>query len=433
MVRPLVPVFALALTTTGLAGCSSGTPTGSASAPASAGAVTDATIKVLVNVTPTLTQSFWKQQVALFEKQYPGVRVTLENSGGQDLDTYFSSLVSAGNAPDVTEGLGGIANLAHDGVLAAYPKASWITSQADWRNQTVGGDIYAPAAALQANSLVFYNTADFARAGITSPPTSMAQLQTDVTRLKTAGITPFQSGSQFVTGAQLASFVDPSLFQQSPSWFAQRNAQKVTFADSYWKTMLDTYQGWVRAGDFAPGTLSTPFAQSETDFLKGDAAMYVMGSYVTPTIDATPHTFTAGVFPVPTQSGKPALAVSSTLSFEIMRKSPHYSDDVAFAMFMETDKTAVSNFLRADGDYSAGTPPITYPQSALSEKIQKIVEGDTTLTACCTGSGDNSAPEELDNEISSQVQALFTSSEGPTQIAGTLDQWWADQQHGAAG
>jgi multiple sugar transport system substrate-binding protein/raffinose/stachyose/melibiose transport system substrate-binding protein len=415
----------------GLTACSSGSGTSESAAPVSAGSVTSATIKVLVNVTPTLTQSFWTQQVARFEKQYPGVKVTLENQGGEDLDTYFSSLMSAGNAPDVAEGLGGIANLAHDGVLAAYPKASWITSQADWSQQTVNGGIYAPSAAVQAQSLVFYNKQDFAKAGISSAPTTMAALQADVNKLKSKGITPLQGGSQFVTGAQLSSLVTPTLFGQDPSWFAQRSASKVTFAKSYWNTMLTTYEQWVHGHDFAPGALSTPYAQSETDFLKGNAAMYVMGSYVTPTIDSTPHSFTAGVFAVPTQSGKPALAVAPTLSFEIMKNSAHYADDVAFAKFMETNGAAVGNFLKTDGDYSAVTPPITYPQSALSGQIQKIVDSGTTLTPCCTGSGSNSAPAELGNELTQQVQALFTGSESPTQIVSTLDSWWTRQQGGA--
>ncbi|HLH58453.1 MAG TPA: extracellular solute-binding protein [Streptosporangiaceae bacterium] len=415
----------------GLAACSSGTGTPGSSAPAAAGAVTSATIKVLVNVTPTLTQSFWNNQARLFEKQYPKVTVKLENQGGEDLDTYFSSLVSAGNAPDVAEGLGGIGTLAHDGVLAAYPKASWITSEADWQEQTVNGTIYAPSAALQAQSIVFYNKNDFTKAGISSAPTTMAALKTDVARLKAKGIAPFQAGSQFVTGAQLSSLVAPTLFQQNPSWFAQRNSNKVTFGNSYWKTMLATYQGWVRNKDFAPGALSTPYAQSETDFLKGQAAMYVMGSYVTPTIDSTPHSFGVGVFAVPTQSGKPALAVAPTLNFEIMKSSPHYADDLAFAKFMETNSTAVRNFIKADGDYSAVTPPITYPQSALSTQIQKIVDSGVTLTPCCTGSGSNSASQEFGNELTQQVQALFTGSENPAQIASTLDTWWSRQ--GGAG
>src|SRR5262249_17366760 len=178
-VAPLA-VMAVAALTAG-AGSSGSGGAGSASAPASAGAVTSATIKVLVNATPTLTQSFWNQQVHLFEQQYPKVKVTLENQGGQDLNTYFSTLMSSGNAPDVAEGLGGISTLVKDGVLATFPKESWITSEASWQQQTVNGGIYAPAAGLQAQSLVFYNKQDFAKAGIAGPPTTMAELQADVT------------------------------------------------------------------------------------------------------------------------------------------------------------------------------------------------------------------------------------------------------------
>jgi ABC-type glycerol-3-phosphate transport system substrate-binding protein len=423
--RALAGVCLAAAAVLTAAGCSSGN-TG-ASAP-QAGSVSPATIKVLVNVTPTLTTSFWSSEVAQFEKKYPGVKVTLENQGGEDLDTYFSSLVSSGNAPDVAEGLTGVATLVQDGVLAAFPKDSWITSQSAWQSQTVDGQIYAPSAALQADSLIYYNENDFTKAGISAPPTSMAQLASDVTALKSKGITPFQSGSQFVTGTQLEFLVDPTLFEQSPTWFTKRNANKVTFASSYWQTMLTTYEGWVHDGDFAPGTLSTPYAQSETDFLKGSAAMYVLGDFVTPTIDSTPHSFTAGVFAVPTASGKPALAVAPTYDFSIMKNSPHYADDLAFVKFMETDPTVAENFLRADGDYSAYTPPVTYPQSSLSEQIQKLVDSGVTLTPCCTGSGDNSAPTEFSDELTSEVQALFTGSSTPAQIASALDSWWAREQ-----
>jgi multiple sugar transport system substrate-binding protein/raffinose/stachyose/melibiose transport system substrate-binding protein len=408
------------------AGCSSGN---AAAAAPQAGSVSAATIKVLVNVTPTLTTSFWSNEVAQFEKKYPSIKVTLENQGGEDLDTYFSSLVSSGNAPDVAEGLSGISSLAKDGVLAAFPKQSWITSQSQWQSQTVSGQIYAPSAGLQADSLIYYNESDFAKAGITTPPTSMAQLASDVTELKSKGIAPFQSGSQFVTGTQLEFFVDPTLFEQNPNWFANRNANKVTFASSYWQTMLTTYQSWVHDGDFAQGTLSTPYAQSETNFLKGSAAMYVLGDFVTPTVDSTPHSFNVGVFAVPTESGKSALAVAPTYDFSIMKSSPHYADDLAFAKFMETDPAVAANFLRTDGDYSAYTPPVTYQQSALSEQIQKLVDSsDITLTPCCTGSGDNSAPTEFSDELTQEVQGLFTGSSTPAQITSTLDSWWAREQ-----
>ncbi|MGH3171541.1 MAG: ABC transporter substrate-binding protein [Trebonia sp.] len=425
----LIGACAAAAALLAVAGCSSGNSTGTSAQ--KAGPVSAATIKVLVNVTPTLTTSFWSSEAKLFEKKYPNVKVTLENQGGEDLDTYFSSLVSAGNAPDVAEGLSGIASLVQDGVLASFPKASWITGQAGWQSQTVNGQIYAPSAGLQADSLVFYNKNDFTKAGISSPPDSMAQLETDVTKLKAAGIVPFQSGSQFVTGTQLEFLVDPTLFQQTPTWFTQRNAKKVTFASSYWQTMLGVYQGWVHDGDFAPGTLSTPYAQSETDFLKGSAAMYVLGSFVTPTIDSTPHSFQAGVFAVPTASGKPALAVAPTYDFSILKNSPSYSDDLAFVQFMETNPTAAGNFLRADGDYSAYTPPVSYPQSALSQQIQKIVDSGITLTPCCTGSGDNSAPEEFSNELSTAVQGLFTGGSTSTQVASALDNWWASGKAGS--
>ena len=427
LIGPLAVVAAAAL---GLAACSNGTGTGSAAAPTTAGAVSAATIKVLVNVTPTLTQSFWQGQVALFEKQYPSVKVTLENQGGEDLDTYFSSLISSGNAPDVAEGLSGVGTLVQDGVLAAYPKASWITSQADWQAQTINGKIYSPSAALQAQSIVYYNKQDFAKAGISSPPTTMAALDADVSKLKAKGIPAFQSGSQFVTGAEFESLVAPTLFQEDPSWFAQKNAGKVTFAGSYWQTLLTTYQQWVKQQDFAPGTLSTPYSDSEIDFLKGDGAMYPMGSFVTPTIDTTPHSFTVGVFPIPTENGKPALSVNPTLDYEIMKSSPHYSDDVAFAKFMETNSTAVRNFLKVDGDYSAATPTITYPQSPLSEQVQKIVDSGSPLTACCDGDGSNSASQELGNELSQEVQSLFTGSATPAQIASTLDTWWTAARSG---
>src|SRR4051812_50214329 len=67
-------------------------------------------VRMLVNITPNLTKSFWEGLVKPFEDANPGVDVKIEAPTGSGVKDTLPQLLAAGNAPEVVERL-----MAHKG------------------------------------------------------------------------------------------------------------------------------------------------------------------------------------------------------------------------------------------------------------------------------------------------------------------------------
>jgi multiple sugar transport system substrate-binding protein len=82
---------------------------------------------------------------------------------------------------------------------------------------SVGGKPYGVLLNV-ANWVVFYNTKDFAKAGIAAPPTTWAELIADCDKLKAAGFTPFNAPASggwmpFIWFSQLVLGTNPDAFE----------------------------------------------------------------------------------------------------------------------------------------------------------------------------------------------------------------------------
>ena len=180
------------------------------------GAAGDSTgeVRMLVNITPNLTKSYWEGLVKPFEDANPGVDVKIEAPTGSGVKDTLPQLLAAGNAPDVVE------TLMADKVLA--PQMLDLTDQA-WTKDTplveqasLDGKVYTVGVGQQAQSLVFYNKDAFAKAGISAPPKDLDELTADMGKLKSAGYLPLQTAGDYVTGLQLLQLSDPSIATKHP-------------------------------------------------------------------------------------------------------------------------------------------------------------------------------------------------------------------------
>jgi len=144
-------------------------------------------------------KDYYEQVAADFEEANPGVTITISAMQHEDMLTKLNAAFQTGDTPDVFMERGG-------GELAAHVEAGLVkdlTEGASDEIEMLGGAVAGWQVDGQTYSLPFsmgvvgfwYNKALFADAGITTPPTTMAELDEAVDALKAAGTEPIALGA----------------------------------------------------------------------------------------------------------------------------------------------------------------------------------------------------------------------------------------------
>jgi multiple sugar transport system substrate-binding protein/raffinose/stachyose/melibiose transport system substrate-binding protein len=392
-----------------LAGCSS-------SASSSGGGMTG-NIRILANITPVLTKSYYQGLVAPFVKSHPGVTVTIEAPSGTDVQSTLQQELVSGSPPDIVA-----SNL--DPVVApqmtAFPNASWVTATPLSDANKVNGQIWQVATGEQNQSLVYYNETAFQKAGITAVPRSLAEFTADLGRLRAAGYVGLQTAGQWVTGAQFAMMANPGLLGNDPNWYTERNDKKVTFANSAYDTYLKAYAGWIASGAIPKNSLGEQYQDSIDNFLAGKSGMYIMGNWLDASVDSAKNLpFKVGVFPTPTTDGStPKQMGGLAQPYSILKSSKHQALDLALVQYLVSDKTAITTSLKSEGNFRSG---YSYPGTALDAAVGQIVNSAPGTVSNTSGPGVNSG---FSNELNTVVQSLYTGKTA-AQAAAALDSWWA--------
>jgi multiple sugar transport system substrate-binding protein/raffinose/stachyose/melibiose transport system substrate-binding protein len=413
--RVFVTGFA-ALAALSLVACSSSS--GGFQQAGGSGSTTSAKLRVLVNISPVLTEQFYKNLVAPYEKAHPGTTVTIEAPTASDVSTTLQQELAAGSAPDLVTG-----SLSTQVVpqLTALPDQPWVTSTPYAVQSEVDGKIWQAGSGNQVQSVVFYNKTAFGKAGITSPPKSMDEFTQDLVKLKNAGYAGTQTAGDWVTGAQVQMMANPNVLNTNPDWFSQRDKGTVSFANSNWTKVLDIYQSWVTQGLTSPDAMGLKYQDSIDQFMAGTSGTYIMGSWLVPTLDAAKLPFDVGVFSMPSLTGAPApLAGGPSVPWSILKSSKNQAAALSLLQYLVTDRTAVTAELQAEGNFRKG---YDYPGSPLNKAVGAIVASATSTVVASNGQGDNSAPDGFGDEINKLAQGLYVGDSAQQVISG-LDSWY---------
>ncbi|MBW8699092.1 Multiple sugar-binding protein [Streptomyces sp. MBT84] len=377
------------------------------------------TVRMLVNITPNLTKDYWRNLVAPFEKANPGIKVEIEAPTSSDgaVDTTLPQLLAADSPPDVVEG-------SHSSKVVPYLRElsdqSWATSAPMADAQRLDGHLYDVSIGQQAQSLIFYNKAAFAKAGITSEPTTMQELTADMAKLKSAGYVPMQTAGQWVTEAQFMQLFVPTLTTSNSDWYLQAAKGKRSLADDLGPAAA-LYKSWIDKGYIDKDALGTKYAEGETDFLSGKSALYPMGCWFVAAEHAAKKTFDVGVFAAP-QMTNPAtsrLSVTPGANYRIFKASKHQAADAKLVQFLTTNKAAVESQLQQDTSYRTGYP---YHLSPLSDEVQKLLDDSANGHQAIMGGGEYQMPVGFEDEEGKQIQSLYTGG-SPATAMKNVDTW----------
>ena len=142
---------------------------------------------------------YYEQVAKDYEADHPGVKIEISAMAHEDMVDKLDAAFQSGDIPDIYMERGG-------GELADHVDAGMVRDISDDASDEIdkiGGSVggwqidgktYALPFSLGVVG-VWYNTDLFEQAGITAPPTTMAEWYDDIAKLKDAGITPISVGA----------------------------------------------------------------------------------------------------------------------------------------------------------------------------------------------------------------------------------------------
>lgn len=391
------------------------------------------TITFLTFETPNLTPAYWDAAIKRVTDQYPGMKVKRLVSPTADRTSYAKQLKASGQFPDVMIAVTPT-GFAQAGDLYAW-QPSELTQFEVPNGGAIGGKVYQLPANTQTIPMVYYRKSMFAKAGITSTPTTYQQMLDDSAKLKAAGLLPFQVGGgsdAFAAVLPLSATVATQVYRQDPTWIEDRHAGKVKFSDPDFVDALQRVGDLASKGYIDRSGLSRNYADSQKAFLDGSGAMYPMGIWFASAADASPIKDDIGVFAWPTDDGKIVMPAYTGGGLEVSAHAKNLDLAKKFALAFQLDKSNLDNNVISDALFPAikgYTPPSnTGPVFNESYQLwQKAQDQGTVVKAFSWEAGDDALLPGMVDVVYGAVEDVMLGKKSAKDAAAYLDTEWAKQ------
>jgi ABC-type glycerol-3-phosphate transport system substrate-binding protein len=361
-----------------IAGCSSGSSSSNSTSTSSA----PKTLTVWRMGGSVASQVTWMNNVAAeFHKEFPQyaktqVKVDWIPWGNRTTD-WNSALSSGKNIPDITElGNTDTPTEAASGILASLNSdlSSWSGTKGlvpgMLANDTQGGTTYA-VPWFGGVRAVWYRTDQFKKAGITSTPTTWAELEADAVKLQNAypGTTGFDAVTNDTNA--FASFIwgaGGQIATQSSSgtWTADLTSPQTEAAIKYYVGLYTTDKVSTSkyVGESELGVAGATSGGPNEDFGLGKLDMYVDGPWAKATLPKNSvDTANISSFPIPSENGpNPAPVLSGGSDLAVFKTSPNPT--AAWDLISVMDNPANStSFAALSGFFSPYSAEISASES----------------------------------------------------------------------
>ncbi|GAA3025920.1 ABC transporter substrate-binding protein [Microbacterium dextranolyticum] len=239
------------------------------------------------NSTTGAGQQFWKDAIAAFEKQNPNVTITMQSIQNEDLDGKLQTALNAGDAPDIFLQRGG-------GKMTAMVQAGQVMDLTDKISDTVKSEISAgsfkaetyqdkvwamPLAVLPSG--FWYSSDLFTKAGVSSTPTTVTELEGVVDKLKAAGIAPIALGGKDAWPA--AHWYYNFALRECSAKTIEKTGDSKDFSDACWTKAAQDLADFAATKPFNEGFLTTSAQQGAGSsaglVANHQAAMELMGAW----------------------------------------------------------------------------------------------------------------------------------------------------------
>ncbi|MBL7260180.1 extracellular solute-binding protein [Actinoplanes sp. LDG1-01] len=329
--RFLAVAAVLALSTVGLAACSGGDEDGGGSD--SGGNVT---MTLWHNSTTGPGKAFWDKAVADFHTANPTVTIKIQSIQNEDLDGKLQTSLNSGSAPDIflQRGGGKMAAMVEAGQLKditdlVSPETKAAVGDAALGTGQIDGKTYGVPVSILPGGF-WYSKDIFKKAGITSLPTTVEELNAAAAKLKATG-TPIALGAKDAWPA--AHWFYFFALRACSKASLDAAAKDKNFTDPCWTKAGNDLKAFADTQPYNNGFLTTSAQQGAGSsaglVANGKAGMELMGSWDPGVIagltkDKKPLP-DLGFFPfpaVPGGQGDPAAIMGGADGFSCSEKAP---------------------------------------------------------------------------------------------------------------
>ncbi|MBJ6360130.1 extracellular solute-binding protein [Paenibacillus sp. GCM10012307] len=411
-------------------GNSSGTKTNDPAKPADNGTKTTDTKDVEIVfqswITPNLTVAYYDSLINRFESENPGIKVKRiqppANEGNPD--SYLKSLLASGDFPDVVQNAT-IQMFVDADALLEIPIDDDIKKINNYEAEMINGKLYNISAIRQPQSLIFYNKKLFAEAGIESTPKTWAELEAAAEKLKAKGITPLLTAGDWTAGFTFSVMTSPDIYKDNKNWYADRFDNKVKFTDPNWIESATYYTNLVKNGYFNKGVLSIDYTAVEQEFLKGNGAMYPMGSWFSAAEANSKKDFEVGVFATPTKDGTQyLLGGENSGGYAVAKMSNHPEAALKFAKFMMLDPEAHKGILQADALFSNLKEPLKWDMSPLQTEIYELLLKNPPMVGHMNNKVGRVPVSGIQDQYNKVAQNILLGDTDVAKNMQSLDEYW---------
>ncbi|MEV6283792.1 extracellular solute-binding protein [Kribbella sp. NPDC051770] len=421
-------VAAATLLTVALGGCTSGGTT------ANNAGKNDGTVELtmLTFETPNLPAALWDSAIERVSARVPGVKIKKLVTPNVDRTTYAKQLASSGQLPDIMLAVNP-QGFAEGGQLADFTKEE-LAGFASPEAGAIKGKIYQLPTNAQPQSLLYYNKADFAKAGITAPPKTWTDFLAACAKLKAAGTTPIAVGGggqdTFAAMYPWVGTVGTDVYLEDPKFSAGIADGSKTFADAAFVKATAKIAELAKLGYLDKQGTSRSYADHEKAFRGGSAAMYPMGSWFATSADNDKPPFEVGVFAWPSDDGRAVVPTLTGGGLSVSAQAENVDLAKKFALEWTKDKETSDAFTRADGTFntvSGYQPPADMGplfKATLALYNQAVKDG-TVTPALSIEQGDNGLPADLTVPTQQLAVELLNGKSDAQGVAAKLDKEYA--------
>jgi raffinose/stachyose/melibiose transport system substrate-binding protein len=432
-----------------VAGC--GGPGGSASETASTASKATASAAPTCGKGPVTMDAYFetgfpvpKALTTEFTKQYPNVKWKVREDQFAVI-TQNAPRVLADDPPDLMR-LPQVSELVKDGLLKnldAYAKAfgwdKWPASQLQQMRLGPGGrprgegSLYAMGLNFSMTG-VFYNKKLAAKIGMTSPPTTLAELDDAMAKAKRAGILPIQQFNGGATGGLafplqdlMASYGPPGPIND---WIFQKDGATIDTPANL--KAAQHLQQWIKAGYFAKDVNAVEYAKMMSRFIGGQGLFMFDGDWESGNLDKQMAGNVGFFLMPPAQDGGKQAAMSAPLTFGISAKAKHADCAAFFLNWVATNPKARDIGVKVGG---------SHPMGPADAKMPPVKAGSVTASTLDAGSKigqDNGAMDFIANATGAiyakswtpQLQKLVGGQQSPEALLKSVQSDYESQVKG---
>jgi raffinose/stachyose/melibiose transport system substrate-binding protein len=291
--------------------------------------------------------AYFQSAAQEFHALHPNVTIELQTIQNEDLDGKLQTALNANAAPDIFLQRGGGKMQAEVDAGQLQPLALTATDQSNVgtaaiAGSTIDGKVYAMPLDAQPEG-IYYSEDLFRQAGITTPPTTIAELEADVAKLRAIGVAPIAVGAKDAWPA--AHWYYNFALRECSQGTMTSAARSLRFTDPCWTKAGEDLADFLRSDPFQKGFLTTTAQQgagSSAGLLANHkAAMELMGSWDPGVIGSlTPDQQPLrdlGWFPfpaVPGGQGDPSAIMGGSDGYSLSKNAP--KEALEFLEFLVT-------------------------------------------------------------------------------------------------